>query len=59
MDPSDGECPVEHPFRILRDLRRPIHPRRDQMLRGKSKLAYVLLAAAVLASFLAELGWHW
>jgi hypothetical protein len=29
------------------------------MLRGKSKLAYVLVAAAVLASFLAELGWHW
>ena len=29
------------------------------MLFGKSKLAYVLVAAAVLASFLGELGWHW
>ncbi len=29
------------------------------MLHGKSKLAYVLVAAAVLASFFGELGWHW
>lgn len=31
---------------------------RSEMPR-KSKLAYVLVAAAVLASFLGELGWHW
>jgi hypothetical protein len=33
---------------------------RDQMLHWKSKLAYLMLAATVLASFLAEAeGWHW
>jgi hypothetical protein len=30
------------------------------MLHWKSKLAYLMLAATVLASFLAEAeGWHW
>ena len=29
------------------------------MLRAKSKLVYVLVGAAVLASFLGEFGWHW
>jgi hypothetical protein len=33
---------------------------RDQMLHWKAKLAYLLVAAAVLASFLGEAeGWHW
>ena len=33
---------------------------RDQMLHWKSKLAYLLVAATVLASFLGEAeGWHW
>ena len=33
---------------------------RDQMLHWKSKLAYLLVAATVLAAFLGEAeGWHW
>jgi hypothetical protein len=33
---------------------------REQMLHWKAKLAYLLVAAAVLASFLGEAeGWHW
>jgi hypothetical protein len=46
--------------RILRDVRRPIINGRDQMLHWKAKLAYLLVAATVLASFLGEAeGWHW
>jgi hypothetical protein len=45
---------------ILRLVRRPIINGRDQMLHWKSKLAYLLVAATVLAAFLGEAeGWHW
>jgi hypothetical protein len=48
------------PKQILLDVRRPIINGRDQMLHWKSKLAYLLVAATVLAAFLGEAeGWHW
>ena len=48
------------PASILLDVRRPIINGRDQMLHWKSKLAYLLVAATVLAAFLGEAeGWHW
>jgi len=51
---------VPRPVQILRDVRRPISNGRDQMLHWKSKLAYLLVAATVLAAFLGEAeGWHW
>jgi hypothetical protein len=46
--------------KILRLVRRPTIYGRDQMLHWKAKLAYLLVAATVLASFLGEAeGWHW
>ena len=46
--------------RILLVVQASTHGREQQMLHWKAKLAYLLVAAAVLASFLGEAeGWHW
>lgn len=45
--------------RILRDVQAS-NTGDNEMLHWKAKLAYLLVAAAVLASFLGEAeGWHW
>jgi len=59
-NPSYGGCEVSPWSRYFWTSGRPIINGRDQMLHWKSKLAYLLVAATVLAAFLGEAeGWHW